>query len=91
MKSAPAEKKNRISWRLLILLWIFGGCVFLVVDLFLNVAEFDDVRPDWQIYRATRFVAHDMVGEKYEGESIANEMPAVRCSFCTASRYFPSL
>ena len=77
MKSAPANGKSRTSWRLLVLLWIFGVCVFLVVDLFLNVAEFDEVRPDWQIYRATRFVAHDMVGEKYEGGSIANEVAAI--------------
>ena len=57
--------RKRIRATLLALLWVWAICIFLVLDLFLNVAEFDRVRPRAESYRAMRFVAHQMVGEPY--------------------------
>ncbi|MEE8104180.1 MAG: hypothetical protein V3T86_01445 [Planctomycetota bacterium] len=57
--------KQRIRPRLVILLWIWAVLIFTVVDLFLNVTEFDAVRPQVRWYRAARFTAHKMVGEPY--------------------------
>jgi hypothetical protein len=48
---------------LLVLLWIWALCVFLVVDLFLNIEEFDAIRPRASLYRGMRYAAHRMVGE----------------------------
>jgi hypothetical protein len=42
----------------------------LVLDLFLNVPEFDRVRPRAQFYRAARYVAHEMVGEPISEEEL---------------------
>lgn len=68
------DAKRRVRWTLLALLWVWAGCVFLVIDLFLNVEEFDGVRPRARMYRAMRHVAHEMVGERSrdpEFESVA--------------------
>lgn len=56
-------KPRRVRPLLLVLLWIWAGCVALVLDLFLNVDEFDAIRPRAPLYRAMRTVAHEMVGE----------------------------
>ena len=66
MPEGKVGSKRRVGWRLLILLWIWVVCVFAVVDLFLNVPEFDRIRPDAEIYRSTRYVAHKLVGVPYE-------------------------
>jgi HEAT repeat protein len=55
--------RPRIRWRLLVLLWIWAACVFLILDLFLNVDAFDAIRPRALLYRGTRVAAHKMVGE----------------------------
>ena len=59
------QPRRRVRPVLLGLLWIWAVCIFLVLDLFLNVAEFDGIRPRAKIYRSMRFVAHRMVGEPY--------------------------
>lgn len=64
MKPQP----RRIRPLLLVLLWIWAGCIALVLDLFLDVPEFDEVRPRAPLYRAMRSVAHDMVGEPLPDE-----------------------
>lgn len=61
---APA--RSRVRWTLLALLWVWAILVFVVIDLFLNVEEFDRIRPGGRTYRGMRMVAHDLVGEKYE-------------------------
>jgi len=58
---------RRIRGRLLVLLWIWALLMFAVVDLFWNVQEFDGIRPRSTLYRATRYAAHDLVGEPYYG------------------------
>ena len=59
------QPRRRVRPVLLGLLWIWAVCIFLVLDLFLNVSEFDGIRPRAKIYRSMRFVAHRMVGEPY--------------------------
>lgn len=61
-KAGPA-RAGRVRWQLLVLLWAWAGCVALILDLFLNVDEFDGVRPRAPLYRAMRITAHEMVGE----------------------------
>jgi hypothetical protein len=51
---------------LLVLLWGWAALMFVVVDLFLNVEEFDAIRPRARLYQTMRSVAHDMVGEKID-------------------------
>ena len=51
---------------LLILLWIWVLCMVVVLDLFLNVEEFDGFRPRARLYRGMRVAAHEMVGEPVE-------------------------
>ncbi len=53
---------RRVRPLLLVLLWIWAGCVALVLDLFRNVPEFDGVRPRAPRYVAMRRTAHEMVG-----------------------------
>jgi len=55
--------KSRIRWRLLALLWVWALCIFAIVDLFMNVDEFESVRPRSGLYRGMRVAAHKMVGE----------------------------
>lgn len=61
----PLKPRGRVRCTLLVLLWIWAGCVFLVVDLFFNVDEFDEIRPRAPLYRAMREVAHEMIGEPW--------------------------
>ncbi len=61
----------RVRPLLLVLLWIWAGCVALVLDLFLNVEELDAVRPRAPLYRAMRQVAHEMVGEPILDEDVS--------------------
>lgn len=75
---AGRASAGRVRWQLLALLWVWAGCVALVLDLFLNIDEFDGVRPRAPLYRAMRAVAHDMVGERlYDADSasIAQSRP----------------
>jgi hypothetical protein len=60
-------KKSRSRFRgvTLVLLWVWAILVFVVIDLFFNVEEFDAVRPRNSQYRAIRYVAHQLVGERY--------------------------
>jgi hypothetical protein len=60
-----AREPRRVRPLLLVLLWAWAICVFLVLDLFLNVEEFDGIRPRSNLYRGMRFAAHRMVGEPY--------------------------
>ena len=60
------KRRGRIRPTLLILLWVWAGCVFLVLDLFRNVPELDRVRPQSKLYEGMRKAAHEMVGEPYE-------------------------
>ena len=46
--------RPRVRKTLLVLLWIWAACVFLTLDLFLNVREFDAVRPRAGISRGMR-------------------------------------
>lgn len=61
----PIPNNKRVRGTLLVLLWIWAICIFVVVDLFLNVEEFDRIRPKARVYRSMRFAAHDMVDEPY--------------------------
>ncbi|MHC5051284.1 MAG: HEAT repeat domain-containing protein, partial [Planctomycetota bacterium] len=72
---AQSKRKPRIRVVLLVLLWVWVACVAVVVDLFLNVEEFDSVRPQAEIYRATRYAAHKMVGEPYREDDFREELP----------------
>jgi hypothetical protein len=56
MRSGPSPARPRVRLTLLVLLWAFAGTVFLVVDLFLNVPAFDEVRPRAKLYRSMRYV-----------------------------------
>ena len=68
----PAQ---RIRGRLLVLLWIWALLVFAIVDLFWNVREFDRIRPRSTLYRAARYVAHELVGETYYGGEFGDHIP----------------
>ncbi len=59
-------QRRRVGWRLLVLLWIWAACVFLLVDLLFNVPEFDRIRPRSTLYRATRYAGHELSGVPYE-------------------------
>jgi hypothetical protein len=50
---------------LLFLLLVWAALMFLLFDLFLNVEQFDRIRPESQLYEGMRFAAHEMVGEPY--------------------------
>ncbi len=63
---AKDARKRRVGVRLLILLWIWAACVFLILDLFFNVGALDSIRPRSRSYRAVRFAAHELAGERYE-------------------------
>jgi len=71
------SKRRGIRPVLLVLLWMWALVMFLVVDLFFNVDEFDHVRPDAPLYRGMRKVAHDLVGERFEDEDLAGGSVAV--------------
>jgi len=58
-----ADSTPRIRWVLLVLLWAWALVIFVIVDLFSDVEEFDRIRPDSLLYQGMRSVAHEMVGE----------------------------
>jgi hypothetical protein len=75
---ATKRADRRIRWTLVVLLWLWVGCIALVLDLFWNVSVFDRVRPDATLYRATRYVAHRLVGERYaEDDAFGRTTPEV--------------
>jgi len=80
MTNAPtnddASAKKPIRWMLLVLLWAWALVMFIVVDLFLDVEEFDHVRPRTRGYRGMRRAAHEMVGTKYDDPVEAAEIVA---------------
>jgi hypothetical protein len=77
--NATPASAGRVRWQLLVLLWVWAGCVGLVLDLFLNVDEFDGVRPRAPLYRAMRVVAHEMIGERsYDADFAAGPAPRSR-------------
>jgi len=61
------KRSKRVRPLLLLLLWIWAGCILLVLDLFWNVDHLDGIRPRAQLYRVARHVAHEMVGEPVDG------------------------
>lgn len=69
---------GRVRWTLLVLLWVWAACIALVLDLFLNVNEFDGIRPRAPLYRAMRTVAHEMVGEPYRDDPDAQPQQLAR-------------
>jgi len=77
MKKRPDSRtpERRVRPLLLVLLWIWAGCIALVLDLFLNVEEFDAVRPRAPLYGAMRQVAHEMVGEPILDDTVAAVAP----------------
>jgi antitoxin component YwqK of YwqJK toxin-antitoxin module len=58
--------RRRVRPLLLALLWVWALCVFATLDLFLNIREFDVIRPRAPLYQGMRRAAHDIVGEPYE-------------------------
>jgi len=60
---AANPERPRVRGVLLLLLWAWAATIFMVVDLFLNVAEFDSIRPRSSLYEGMRIAAHEMVGE----------------------------
>ncbi len=72
------KPRRRVRPLLLVLLWIWAGCIALVLDLFWNVAEFDGVRPRAPLYRGMRAVAHEMVGEPLYEEVLPTGPQAAR-------------
>ena len=56
--------RKRVRPLLLVLLWVWAVCIFMILDLFLNIPEFDAVRPRASLYRGMRIAAHRMVGER---------------------------
>ncbi len=94
----PTRPKSPVRWTLLVLLWLWAGCVFMTLDLFRNVPEFDRVRPDWSVYRGMRIAAHRMVGEplpeldrvrttvaKDPADLLARRLDAARAATSTAA------
>lgn len=82
-------RKRKVRPVLLVLLWAWAMLMFIVVDLFLNVPEFDRVRPDAMLYRGMRMAAHEMVGERYKGADAGTESP-VRKPGTTSDRVIPA-
>ena len=74
------QGRRRVRPVLLVLLWIWAVCIFMIVDLFRNVEAFESVRPRARTYRAMRYAAHDLVGEPYYDGDFVDEHPASRPS-----------
>ncbi len=72
------KAKPRVRGTLLVLVCLWAVCNFMVVDLFLNVPEFDGIRPRAQLYRAMRYAGHEMVGEPYYDDDFGGAGGAVR-------------
>jgi protocatechuate 3,4-dioxygenase beta subunit len=58
-----SKPRRRVRPLLLILLWIWALFVFVTVDLFRNVREFDAVRPRSPLYSSLRAAGHEITGE----------------------------
>ncbi|MCZ6571976.1 MAG: hypothetical protein O7C98_02290 [Planctomycetota bacterium] len=70
------QAKPRVRGTLLVLVCLWALCNFMVIDLFLNVPEFDGIRPRAPFYRAMRYTGHEMVGEPYqEGDFAVADVP----------------
>lgn len=69
------HRHSRLRGLTLVLLWLWVVCVFVVVDLFLNVGEFDSIRPRAALYRAMRWGGHDLVGEPYTEDDESSVAP----------------
>ncbi len=72
------QAKPRVRGTLLVLVCLWALCNFMVIDLFLNVPEFDGIRPRAQLYRAMRYAGHEMVGEPYYDDHFRGADGAVR-------------
>jgi hypothetical protein len=57
-------------------LWLWAIVIFIVVDLFLDVEQFDQVRPRTRSYRGMRRAGHDLVGTLYRDPVEATELRA---------------
>jgi hypothetical protein len=57
------KARRRVRPLLLVLLWIWAICVFVTIDLFRNVSEFDSIRPRSPLYSSLREAGHELVGE----------------------------
>ena len=73
--TTDSNRRPRVRLTLLVLLWIWAACIFLTLDLFMNVREFDAVRPRARIYRGMRAAAHKMIGEPYLENDFAVASP----------------
>lgn len=82
---AVAKKSKRVRWTLLALLWVWAILVFLVIDLFMDVEEFDRVRPELEIYEATRYAAHKLVDSGYSDSDFESLAPTDAVSNLTAN------
>jgi len=58
--------KRRVRPLLLVLLWVWAISVFVTLDLFLNISQFDVVRPRAPFYEGMRWEGHEIVGEPYK-------------------------
>jgi antitoxin component YwqK of YwqJK toxin-antitoxin module len=78
-KGVPA--KGGIRWTLVVLLWAWAVVIFVVIDLFLDVEEFDGIRPRVSTYRGMRRAGHELVGTAYrdpvEAAEIRAKLPAL--------------
>ena len=61
--TTDSDRRPRVRLTLLVLLWIWAACIFVTLDLFLNVSEFDAVRPRSDLYRGMRTAIHLFGGE----------------------------
>ena len=77
-ETMTATKVRRIRPMLLVLLWVWAGCVFLTLDLFLNVREFDAIRPRASLYRGMRSVGHELVGERNHERGLLDDNGGMR-------------
>lgn len=78
--------RRRVRPHLLVLLWIWAALVFVVLDLFLNVPEFDGIRPRAPLYRAMRMTAHELVNEPYLEDAPAITAPSLGSALLATER-----
>jgi len=78
-KKPPDPRRSGVRLVLLLLLWAWAALVFVVIDLFYDVPEFDRIRPRAELYRAMRYVAHEMVERPYtEDDDFGRALPTSR-------------
>jgi hypothetical protein len=82
------QKPRRIRPLLLVLLWVWAGCILLVLDLFWNVEHLGGLRPRARLYSDMRRVAHEMVGEPLDSPE-AESGPAPRARRAAQVRLDP--